>query len=241
MSNKKETGGGIAKYFIGKEGEVDKRRTTTDPSRMFQMNRMEGTGQGEAGPTHDATHDTKQSTTQYDPKTGKQSQNEMNDASQTKKDANVYVYGGTKGDRKRERDARLGPQKCKSPQKTTPSDDEVTWGTFPSYWSKEEAKLEQEGGVASNHVPEEDGVASMGASWRAAEVWGDPTRTQVPTREGTKATCGGLVKTTSKRKDKTGKGEEEPTRRRKEKDGIKILYINAGKHERAVEEVSRIH
>ena len=117
----------------------------------------------------------------------------------------------------------------------------MTWGTFPSSWSKEEAKLEQEGGVASKHVPEEDGVASMGASWRAAEVWGDPTRTRVSTRGGTMETRGGLVKTTPKRKDKTGKGEEEPTQHRKEKDGIKILYINAGKHERAVEVVSRIH
>ena len=68
------------------------------------------------------------------------------------------------GDRKGKRDARLGPQKSRSPQKATPSDDEVTWGTFPSSWSKEEAKLEQKGGVASKHVQEEDGVASMGAS-----------------------------------------------------------------------------
>ena len=72
--------------------------------------------------------------------------------------------------------------------------------------------MEQEGGVASKHVPEEDGVASMGASWRVAEVWGDPTRTKVSTRGGTTKTRGGLVKTTLKRKDKTGKGEEEPTR-----------------------------
>ena len=65
MSNKKETGGGIAKYFIReKRGEEDKRRTTTDPSRMFQLNRMEGTGQGEAGPTHD----TEQKIIQHEPK-----------------------------------------------------------------------------------------------------------------------------------------------------------------------------
>ena len=136
MSNKKETGGGIARYFIQKGREGDKRRTTTDPSRMFQMNRMEGTGQGEAGPTHDSTHDTKQNKIQHDPGTSKQSQDETTDAQQMKEDANVYAYGGTDGDRKRERDARLGPQKFKSPQKTTPSDDEVTWGTFPSSWSK---------------------------------------------------------------------------------------------------------
>ena len=60
MSNKKETGGGIAKYFVRKRGEDDKRRTTTDPSKMFQMNRIEGTGQGEAGPTHDTTYDVEQ-------------------------------------------------------------------------------------------------------------------------------------------------------------------------------------
>ena len=65
MSSKKETGGGIAKYFIRKkEREDDKRRTTTDPSRMFQMNRMEGTGQGEAGPTHHMTHNTERDTAQ---------------------------------------------------------------------------------------------------------------------------------------------------------------------------------
>ena len=52
--------GNIAKYFIKRE-EGEKARegtTTTDPSRMFQLNRMEGTGQGEAGPTHDKIHDT---------------------------------------------------------------------------------------------------------------------------------------------------------------------------------------
>ena len=70
---------------------------------------------------------------------------------------------------------------------------------------------------------------------------GDPTRTQVSTRGGTTKTHAGLVETTPKRKDKTGKGEEEPTRRRNEREGLKILYINAGKHERAIEEVSRLH
>ena len=238
MSSKKETGGGIAKYLIRKEGEGNKRRTTMGPSRMFQMNRMEGTGQGEAGPTHDTTHNEKQGTTQQEPDTNTRNQNKTIDTTDT---GDVYAYGGTEGDRKRERDACLGPQKFKSPQKATPSDDEVTWGTFPSSWSKEEVKLEQEGGVASKHVPEEDGVASMGASWRAAEVWGDPTRTRVSTRGGTTKTRGGPVKTTSKRKDRTGKGEEEPTWRRNEKEGLKILYINTGKHERAIEEVSRLH
>ena len=161
MSSKKETGSGIAKYFISiKEREEDKRRTTTDPSRMLKMNRIEGTGQGEVGPTHNTTHDTKQNTTQHDPEINMH-RDETND---TADKGNVYAYGGTEGDRKRERDACLGPQKFKSPQKTTPSDDEVTWGTFPSSWSKEEAKLEQEGGVASKHVPEEDGVASMGTN-----------------------------------------------------------------------------
>ena len=117
----------------------------------------------------------------------------------------------------------------------------MTWGTFTSSWFKEEAKLEQEGRVASKHVPEEDGVASMGASWRAAEVRGDPTRTQVATRGGETETCRGLVKTTPKRKDKSGEGEEEPTRRHKEDVGIKIIYVNAGNHEKAVEEVSKLH
>ena len=95
--------------------------------------------------------------------------------------------------------------------------------------------------MASKHVPAEDGVASMGASWRAAQVWGDPTRTRVATRGGTLKERGGLVETTPKRKDKTGKGEEEPTRRCEKNRGLKILYINAGKHERAVEEVSKVH
>ena len=73
---------------------------------------------------------------------------------------------------------------------------------------------------------------------------GDPTRTQVATRGGETNTRGGPVKTISKRKDRTGKGEEEPTtgRRRKNKNGgWKITYINGGKHERAVEEVSNLH
>ena len=102
--------------------------------------------------------------------------------------------------------------------------------------------MDQEGGAASKHVPEEDGVASMGASWRVAEVRGDPTRTQVATRGGETNTHGGPAKTTPKRKDRTGKGEEEPTRRRKNKEeGLNITYINAGKHEKAVEEVSNLH
>ena len=231
MPKKKEKKGDIAKYFIRRERtEKAGGGTMTDPSKMFQLNRMEGTGQGEAGPTHDTDGTTHTITNKTHEERGKITDEES-----------ACVYGGTEGDRKGERDARLGPQKSKSPQKTTPSDDEVTWGTLPFPRPKEEAKLGRESGVASKHVPEEDGVASMGASWRAAEVRGDPTRTQVSTRGGTTKTRRGLVKTTSKRKDKTGKGEEEPTRRRSDKEGLKILYINAGKHERAVEEVSRLH
>ena len=56
---RKEPGEGIAKYFIRGEGEKRKRGgTITDPSRMFQLNRLEGTGQGEAGPTHTTPHHT---------------------------------------------------------------------------------------------------------------------------------------------------------------------------------------
>ena len=50
MPRKEEKKGDIAKYFIRKGGEKEARGgTITDPSRMFQLNRMEGTGQGEAG------------------------------------------------------------------------------------------------------------------------------------------------------------------------------------------------
>ena len=235
---RKEEKGNIAKYFIKKGGKEEARGgTEMDPSKMFQLNRMEGMGQGEAGPTQGTTQQDENKTTHA---TMNQEQTREGDT-QTIDKENAYVYGGTEGDRKGKRDARLGPQKSKSPQKATPSDNEVTWGTLPFPRSKEEVKLERGSGVASKHVPEEDGVASMGASWRAAEVWGDPTRTRVATREGTTEVRGGLVETTPKRKDKTGKGEEEPTRRRKEKEGLKILYINAGKHERDLEEVKGLH
>ena len=219
--NKKEEGYGIAKYFKRIEGGA-RGGSPKDPSRMFQLNRMEGTGQGEAGPTHNDNHNNTD---------GGRIINETNeDGSEKDEDTNVYAYGGMEGDRKGKRDARLGPQKIKSPQNATSSKDEVTRGMFPPPGSKEEAKLDQEGGAASKHVPEEDGVASMGASWRAAEVRGDPTRTQVATRGVKTNTHGGPVKTTPKRKDRTGKGEEEPTRRRKNKEeGLKITYINAGK------------
>ena len=199
------------------------------------MNRLEGTGQGEAGTTH--TYEIKKPN-------ANSGNNEDNDAKHGRgeEQPDAYVYGGTEGDRKGKRDARLGPQKIKSPQKAAPSDDKVTWRMFLPSGSKEEVKLEQPGRVASKHVPEQDGVASRGASWRAAEVRGDPTRTQVATRGGETNTLGGPVKTTTKRKDTTGKGEEEPTRRPRNKDeGIKITYINAGNHERAVEEVSNLH
>ena len=239
MPRKKEKKGDIAKYFIRKGGEKETRGgTITDPSRMFQMNLMEGTGQGEAGPTHNTTQ---QDTTQHDTNRMTKDTTDQHKNGERTSSRNTYAYGRTEGDRKGERDARLGPQKSKSPQKATPSDDEVTWGTLAFPRSKEEEKLERGSGVASKHVPEEDGVASMGASWRAAEVWGDPTRTRVATRGGTPIERGGLVKTTPKRKDKTGKGEEEPTRRHKEREGLKILYLNAGKHERALEEVSKLH
>ena len=242
MPRKKEKKGDIAKYFIRKGGEVEARGgTTTDPSRMFHLNRMEGTGQGEAGPTHNTTQrDTTQHTTSQKSK-DQTNQGYTHGNGDKTRDESAYDYGRTEGDRKGKRDARLGPQKSKSPQKATPSDDEVTWGTPTFPRSKEKEKLERGSGEASKHVPEEDGVASMGASWRAAEVWGDPTRTRVATRGGTPTERGGLVKTTPKRKDKTGKGQEEPTRRRKEREGLKILYLNAGKHERALEEVSRLH
>ena len=76
MTSKKKTGSRIAKYFIRKKEEEDgKRRTTTDPSRMFQLNRMKGMGLGEVGPTHDTAQ---QSTMQYDLKTDPQNQNQKN-------------------------------------------------------------------------------------------------------------------------------------------------------------------
>ena len=49
--NKGKNGYGIAKYFKRREEEA-RGGPEKDPSRMFQMNRMEGTGQGEEGPTH---------------------------------------------------------------------------------------------------------------------------------------------------------------------------------------------
>ena len=231
--NTKEKGYGIGKYFkrieAGARGGSPK-----DPSRMFQLNHMEGTGQGEAGPTHNDNHNNTDDDKGID--------NDNKDSRRKDGNANAYAYGGTEGDWKGKREAHLGPQKFQSPQNTTPSDDEVTWGMSPPPGSKEEAKLDPEGGAASKHVPEEDRVASMGASWRAAEVRGDPTRTRVATRGGKTKTRGGPVETALKRKDRTGKGEEEPTWCRKNKEeGLKITYTNAGKHERAVEEVSNLH
>ena len=244
MSHNKKSGYGIARYFKRIE-EAASGGPSKDPSRMFHLNRMEGTGQGEARPTHNDINNDNNN----DNNSNNDSNNANNDDSVDEdsndggnKGASAYDYGGTEGDREGKSDARLRPQKFKSPQNAAPSDDEETWGMFPPPGSKEEAKLDQGGGAASKHVPEEDRAAIMGASWRAAEVRGDPTRTQVATRGGETITRGGPVKTTSKRKDRTGKGEEEPTRRRKNKEeGLKITYINAGKHERAVEEVSNLH
>ena len=246
MSHNKGSGYGIAKYFRRTEGGA-RGGLTKDPSRMSPLSRMEGTGQGEAGPTHTHTNTNTNANTGNENNEDDNTNDKERDTTSTGKmeegkDANAYAYGGTEGDRKGKRDARLGPQKIKSPQNAAPSDNEVTWGMFPPPRSKEEAKLDQGGGAASKHVPEEDGAASMGASWRAAKVRGDPTRTRVATRGGETNTRGGPVKTTAKKKDGTGKGEEEPTRRRKNKDeGLKITHINAGKHERAVEEVSNLH
>ena len=243
--NKKSSRYGIAKYFKRME-EGARGGPRKDPSRMFQMNRMEGTGQGEEGPTHTSNHNSGNDDDDNKNEGGKD-EREREDDGKSKKDSdkdstNVYAYGRTEGDRNGKRDARLGPQMIKSPQNAAPSDDEVTWGMFPPPGSKEKAKLDQGGGAASKHVPEEDGAASMGASWRAAEVRGDPTRTRVATRGGNTNTRGGPVKKTTKRKDRTGKGEEEPTRRRENKEeGLKITYINGGKHQRAVEEVSNLH
>ena len=242
--NKRKEGYGIAKYFKRREEEA-RGGPEKDPSRMFQMNRMEGTGQGEEVPTHTNNSNSSNNNNSRKNRNEDDSGNGTDDKEKKGRrsdNTNAYVYGGTKGDRKGKRVARLGPQKIQSPQNAVPSDDEVTWGMFPPPGSKEEAKLDQGRGAASKHVPEEDGAASMGASWRAAEVQGDPTRTQVATRGGKTNTRGGPVETTTKRKDRTGKGEEEPTRRRENKEeGIKITYVNAGKHERAVEEVSNLH
>ena len=121
MPRKKEKKGDIAKYLIRRERtEESKGGTITDPSRMFQLNRVEGMGQGEAGPTHDTNRTTYTKTNEGHEKEGK-----------TTDGINAHAYGGPKGDRKGERDARLGPRKSKSPQKATPSDDEETWGTLP--------------------------------------------------------------------------------------------------------------
>ena len=243
--NKKGSGYGIAKYFKRTE-EKARGGPEKDPSRMFLMNRMEGTGQGEEEPTR--TNNCNNNNNNNNKKdNGRGNEETENDDEKGKKErdedsTNVYAYGGMKGDRKGKRDARLGLQKIKSLQNVAPSDDEVTWGMFPPPGSKEEANLDQAGGAASKHVPEEDGAVSMGASWRAAEVRGDPTRTRVATRGGNTNTRGEPVKTTAERKDRTGKGEEEPTRHCENKEeGLKITYVNAGKYERAVEEVSNLH
>ena len=244
MSHNKGNRYGIARYFKRIE-EGARGGPPKDPSRMFHLNRMEGTGKGEAGPTHHHSNnnDNDNNNTYNNGNEANNHSNSIEDSDERNdKDDNAYAYGGIEGNRKGERDARLGPQKFKSPQNAAPLDDEETWGMFPPPESKEEAKLDQGGGAASKHVPEEDGAASMGTSWRAAEVWGDPTRTRVATRGGETNTCRGPVKTTSKRKDRTGKGEEEPTWRRKKKEkGLKITYIDAGKDERAVKEVSNLH
>ena len=220
MSHNKGSGYGIAKYFKRIEGGA-RGGPTKDPSRMSQLSRREGTGQGEAGPTQTNTNTNANTGNENDESNNtndKEYDTTSTDKVEEERVANAYTYGRTEGDRKGKRDSRLGPQKIKSPQNAAPSDDEVTWGMFPPPRSKEEAKLDHGGGAASKHVPDEDGAASMGASWRAAEVRGDLTRTRVATRGGETNTCGGPVKTTAKRKDRTGKGEEEPTRRRKNKD-----------------------
>ena len=178
MSYNKKSGFGIAKYFKRME-EGAKGGPTKDPSRITQLSRMEGTGQGEAGPTHTNTHthtNTDINTNTKDEDGGGNNTDNKgyvtadNDKKDEEGNANAYAYGGMKEDRKGKRDAHLGPQKIKSPQNAAPSDDEVTWGMFPPPGSKGEAKLDQGGGAASKHVPEEDGAVSMGASWRAAEV-----------------------------------------------------------------------
>ena len=130
MSHNKRGGYGIAKYFE-RIGEEAKEGPTQDPSRMSQLSRIEGTGQGEAGPTHTNTHTNIDTNTSTKDKDGgsdntddKEYGTESND--RKKENANAYAYGGTKGDRKGKRDARLGPHKIKSPQNAAPSDDEVT-------------------------------------------------------------------------------------------------------------------
>ena len=93
---------GIAKYFTRKE-EGARGGPPKDPSRMFQLNRLEGTGQGEAGPTH---------TCEIKKSNANSGNNEDNNAKHGRgeEQADAYVYGGTEGDRKGKRDARLGPQ-----------------------------------------------------------------------------------------------------------------------------------
>ena len=98
--NTKEKGYGIAKYFKRIEGGA-RGGLPKDPSRMFQLNRMEGTGLGEAGPTHNDNHNNTDSSRIID--------NTNEDGSRKDEDTNVYAYGGMEGDRKGKRDARLGP------------------------------------------------------------------------------------------------------------------------------------
>ena len=106
---------------------------------MFQLNQMEGTGQGEAGLTYNNDKNNNNSTNNNNNTNNDDSNNE-GDGNNINKNTNAYAYGGTGGDRKGKRDARLRPQKIKSPQNATPSDDEVTWGMFPPPGSMEEAK-----------------------------------------------------------------------------------------------------
>ena len=106
---------GIARYFT-KEEEGARGGPPKDPSRMFQLNRLEGTGQGKAGPTH---------TYEMEKSNSNDGNNEDNGGKHRKGEerADAYAYGGTEGDRKGKRDAHLGPQKIKRPQKAVPLDD----------------------------------------------------------------------------------------------------------------------
>ena len=57
MSKEIGKGYGIAKYLIRKGEEKERGGAVTDHSRIFQLNRMEGTGLGKPGPTQTMTQE----------------------------------------------------------------------------------------------------------------------------------------------------------------------------------------
>ena len=115
MLHSKGSGYAIAKYFERIEGGA-RGRPPKYPSKMFQLDRIEGTGQGEARPTCTNTYKNNKNSNNNN----RDNNTRSSDREEGDENTNVYAYGGTEGGRKGKRNARLGPQKIKSPQTQPP-------------------------------------------------------------------------------------------------------------------------